>query len=262
MPEARLDPFGAAVVTALVSCGALALAVAGGWLGTVVGEGSLFCEALRDGLVNQPANTWSNLAFVAAGLLVGWRARRQPTLMDGLAGFYACVVVLLGPASAAMHATGTEVGKHLDLTSMFLVGAFAAAYGLKRWAGWGRGTFVAVFVALLVVSEAIYLSGPSVPVVLHAGNAMFALLLIVAVTAEVTVWRRRRSPEVARAGVAALATMLVAFVIWNLDQGAWCRPDSLVQGHAIWHVLCAVAAYQLFRVYAADSTAADVPQNV
>ena len=46
--------------------------------------------------------------------------------------------------------------------------------------------------------------------------------------------------------------MLVAFAIWNLSQHGWCDPHSLVQGHAAWHLLDALAAYLLFRLYASE----------
>ncbi len=46
--------------------------------------------------------------------------------------------------------------------------------------------------------------------------------------------------------------MGLAFVIWNLAQGPWCDPTSWLQGHAAWHLLCAVAAYLLFRLYASE----------
>lgn len=50
-----------------------------------------------------------------------WPDRRLAT---GLA----VVVVLLGPASMAMHATQSVPGGRLDLLSMYLIGGFAAAY--------------------------------------------------------------------------------------------------------------------------------------
>ena len=46
--------------------------------------------------------------------------------------------------------------------------------------------------------------------------------------------------------------MLVAFGIWLLSTNGWCDPDSIWQGHAAWHLLCAVAAYWLFRLYASE----------
>src|SRR6478735_97334 len=134
MPDRSLRPMGYAVATAVVSTGLLVVAVGAGWLGADVGRGANFCEAARDGWVKQPANSFSNLGFVVAGLVIAWHAGRAR--LNGLATAYACMVVFLGPASAAMHATQSELGGHLDLLSMYLVASFAAAYALMRW--WGR----------------------------------------------------------------------------------------------------------------------------
>ena len=129
-------PFLAALATAVVSTGLLALAIGLDWLGPDVGRGAQFCEAARDGWLKQPANALSNLGFVVAGLVIGWQAPGRPLRFAGLATAYACVVVLLGPASAAMHATQSALGGRLDMTSMYLVSSFAAAYALTRW--WRR----------------------------------------------------------------------------------------------------------------------------
>lgn len=251
-------PFVAALLTAVGSCLLLVLAVRGGWLGPDVGRGGDFCEAAHRGWVRQPANTWSNLGFVAAGLLVGWRARRPERLGDtlphypGLSTGYACLVVLLGPGSAAMHATQSVVGGLLDLSSMYLVAAFAAAYALTRW--WRRTEpfFWLLFATLVVGCELVGAIDAEVPVVMVPGNLAFALLLLTAVGVEVALWRRGPARTELRYGVAALGSILVAFAIWNLSRHGWCDPTSWVQGHAAWHLLDAVAAYLLFRLYASE----------
>ena len=126
------------------------LAARGGWLGTDVGRGDGFCEAARSGWLKQPANALSNLGFVVAGLAIGWRAGLPEGRLarPGLATAFAVVVVLLGPGSMAMHATQTAVGGHLDMTSMFLVASFAAAYALMRWEERGSAYFGGVFAGL------------------------------------------------------------------------------------------------------------------
>jgi len=75
---------GAALATATASTVLLVLGVRFGWLGPDVGRGATFWKATRDGWVKQPANSLSNLGFVAAGLAIGWRARHRARLGDTL----------------------------------------------------------------------------------------------------------------------------------------------------------------------------------
>jgi hypothetical protein len=45
----------------------------------------------------------------------------------------------------------------------------------------------------------------------------------------------------------------VAFTIWNLDQhGTLCTPDSLFQGHAVWHLLGATSLWLTFLYYRSE----------
>jgi hypothetical protein len=256
-----LRPTVAAGLTAVVSLALVLGASRSGWLGPDVGRGSGFCEAARPGWVLQPANTWSNLGFVVAGLAVAWHARDRSrlglTLGDHprLATAYAVLVVLLGPASMAMHATQSRLGGHLDVLSMLLVSGFALAYAAMRW--WRRGpSFLAgAFPLLVVAGMAVYLTDVRVPLVRHAGNAAFAVMLLLAIALEVALWRRRGEVrQDAVFGLAAVASLAVAYTVWQFGRrgGPWCAPDSLLQWHGLWHVLCALAAYLLFRHYAAE----------
>src|SRR6478736_2444579 len=251
MPDRSLRPLAYAVATAVVSTGLLVLAVGAGWLGVDVGRGANFCEAARDGWVKQPANTFSNLGFVVAGLVVAWHAGR--TQLFGLATPYACIVVFLGPASAAMHATQSELGGYLDLLSMYLVASFAAAYALMRWVRQGRVLFVQLFLLFVAACELVGLHDGTVPVVEQSGNVAFATLLLVAVVTEIRLWRRGGTRTNLWWGAAALGAILVAFAIWNVTKSVWCDPHSLLQGHAAWHLLDAASAYLLFRLWASES---------
>lgn len=258
MPSRSLRPLALTSLVALVATGLLALAVSRGWLGPDVGRGATYCEAARDGRVAQPANTFSNLGFVLAGLLVAWHAGRPDRLGDrlsrhpGVATAYAGVVVLLGPASAAMHATQSAVGGQLDLLSMYLVASFAAAWALTRWTRQGRVFCTQVFLLAVAGCELIGLYPGEVPVVRFSGNVAFAALLLTAITLEVRLHRRGPARTDLRWGAAAVGAIVVAFVIWNFSQHGWCDPHSLLQGHAAWHLLCAVSAYLLFRLWASE----------
>lgn len=255
VPPVSLRPVAVASVVALVSTVLLAVAISQGWLGPDVGRGANFCEAARPGAVKQPANTWSNAGFVLAGLLAAWHARRRrdtAVMSTTLATAYACVVVLLGPASAAMHATQSACGGHLDMLSMYLVAGFAAAYGWMRWARRGPVAFGLVYAACVLGCEVIGLWPHPVPVVQYAGNLAFAALLVAAVVWETLLWRRGETTRTIGYGFAALGSILAAFTIWLLTNAGWCDPHSWLQGHAVWHLGCAVAAYLLYRLYASE----------
>jgi hypothetical protein len=241
---------------AALSVGLLVLAIGYGWLGPDVGRGANFCEVAHpDALVLQPVNTFSNASFVLAGLMVAWRAARagSSSLMPvGLRTAYACVVVLLGPASAAMHATQSSLGGHLDLLSMYLIAGFAASYAWMRWVRRGPGAFAGAYAACVLACELVGLWPRPVPVVNHAGNIAFGGLLIAAVVLETRLWRRGETRRTIGFGLAALGSMLLAFGIWIMSQRGWCDPHSWWQGHGAWHALCAVAAYFLYRLYASE----------
>ncbi|KGN42400.1 hypothetical protein N801_17210 [Knoellia aerolata DSM 18566] len=251
-----------AAATAVLTLGAVLAAARWGWLGPDVGRGDEFCEAARPGWIRQPANTWSNLGFVVSGLAVaghaGNRARLGLTLgrHPGLATAFAALVVLLGPGSMAMHATQSDLGGHLDLLSMFLVSGFALAYALMRFLRKGPAFFAVVFAVAVLSGMAVDLRGGTIPVLGHAGNAAFAVQLLVTVGFEVALVRRPGAHQDRWWALAAVGTLTAAFAIWTTGMRghAWCRPDALLQQHGVWHLMCAAAAFLLFRHYAAERT--------
>jgi hypothetical protein len=253
-------PIVIAGATAVVSTGLVAAAIWRGWLGPDVGRGANFCEAARDWVIRQPANTLSNLGFVVAGLLIAWHASgrpgRPPTNLGGrrhLATAIACIVVLLGPGSAAMHATQSEIGGRIDLLSMYLVASFALAYAAMRWRRGGIPLLAATFAGGVVFCELVAASGTAFPVVGHRGNAVFGLLLVTATALELLIARRGETRARRAYAYASLASILIAFAIWNATKTWLCAPYSPIQGHAIWHVLGAVSAYFLYRYYASET---------
>ncbi len=209
-----------------------------------------YCEALQGGLFAQPVNTLSNVYYSLVGLfalfLVGRdRVQGSDTSQRNLVGsVLGWVALLLGLGSAAFHGTLSHWGGLLDNVAMNLFVIFVLVSDLTKLEGWSRTTFAWVYTAVNALTTAVLLHDDS-----HS-LGLFALLVLAAGLAECVVvhpawfpWTRHRvlGRRVPYLG-AALATFAFAWGIWRLsDTGAGlCAPDSLLQGHALWHLLTAV----------------------
>ena len=92
-----------------------------------------YCEAIRNGLIKQPASTLGTFGFIIVGLIilarVGWERDNnvQPVAMNRMTSpdsrfypaMYGLAVVWMGPGSMMLHATMTAIGGFLDGISMY-----------------------------------------------------------------------------------------------------------------------------------------------
>jgi len=248
-------------IVAVSTLGAFFALGLGGWPGEFVGAGGMFCEAFRSTWVKQPANTWSNLGFMAAGLWMTSQLDRLPTASSigrnvftgsrALPVLYAAAVVWLGPGSMLMHGSGRAWGATADVLSMLLYIFFPTAYAGVRCFGGGARAFLYSYGGLVVFLGVPYVFG-WLPI---SGSAMYVVMIPLFVVFEAVGARRR--PEVARQwrqlGVAGVC-FFSALAIWRLSHtGApLCDPHSWLQGHAIWHLLCAGATVAIYLFYVTE----------
>jgi hypothetical protein len=229
------------LVNALALAGLAAWASAG-WPGKanhIVADKIFYCEALRPGWVRQPSNTWSCLAFVAVGLFLAARAK------SWRAALLAVLVSLIGPASMALHASMTTFGGVLDTTSMFLFIGFCAAHNAARLEPRLDGGFAA-FYAALACALALLANAYS-----EICPTLFGMLIVVFLAGETVLFLKRAAGGRDRRWLGAAAVLFAAgYGFWvpsESSTGPLCvSSTSLLQGHAAWHLLCALAAGALF----------------
>lgn len=157
----------------------------------VMALGASDCEALRDGVLGQPVNSLSSLAYVVAG---GYVVRRG------------------GPVVAAV--------------ALGAIGAGSLLY-----------------------------HGPMPPGARAAHDGSIVAFLAVAL---VVAWRRRSFPGPPPLALVALAGGVVVNLLTRTG-APLCRPASLAQGHAVWHVLTAVAAAAWLARWGSSADAARSP---
>lgn len=203
--------------------------------------GAADCERLRPGLIAQPANTWSSLAYVATGSWLVVRGARRPAGRRLPPVAFGLVVAANGLGGLAFHGPGRPWARWLHDVALTATLAFVAARGLVDATDAGRPAGIAA------TGTATTAAGLLLAAVPDATNAVTGTLGAAVVGTELLAERRtrrlrrggsRRQVPYAVAGGALLVGAGVNLL--SRTGRPWCRPDGVVQGHAVWHVLTAV----------------------
>jgi hypothetical protein len=94
--------------------------------------GSTDCERIRPGLVAQPVNTVTSLAFVAAAAATGLRSHRRGTVYGAQEITYSSLLALVGVGSVAYHGPQPRGAKVLHDAPIAGLLALALATPLVR----------------------------------------------------------------------------------------------------------------------------------
>lgn len=204
-----------------------------------------WCEAQRCAWIVEPANTWSNLAYLAVGALLWWLARDSPSRMLRLFGPAAAIV---GLCSGIYHASYTFVLQVLDFFGMYVFCFLLLTLNLARLGWLAPGALRRRFAQLVVGTTALTVAVDFLGVPIQG----IVLLLIVAIVASELWLQRRANPVPLPFFLLAMGLIGAAAAFSVLDvTRTWCDPSHpFLQGHAIWHVLSAaslLAAYLHYR---------------
>lgn len=182
------------------------------------------CETCRPGLVAQPANTLSSLAYVAVG--ADLLRRRHPDRT------FAWSVIGVGLGSVAYHGPGGVAGKWAhDATLISMLGLMALS---DVTTAEGRPMPPAAVGAVVASSAAA--AHPATTDLAQVATGALAL-----VAAGRRLVRAHQTREVTVA-VPLWAAGLALQVLGRSGE-RWCRPGSPLQAHAGWHVLSAAALW-------------------
>ncbi len=208
-----------------------------GWPGTSVDCTATlcFCETPSDGPWRQPANTWSNLAPLLISLAVAADAARRRLTVLGFA--FPAMLVFQGLGAMFFHASLKSWAGAIDASSMFTIVGLLLSINLLRAGRVTRAGLVGLWLALVAAGLALGWVAPEV-----VSPVMF-LLVIAVLGSEVWLARHGRTPFPTwfRVGI---WVFLAGVAVWfgsAIEGAPLCRPDSLWQGHALWHVTSAVA---------------------
>lgn len=248
-PAAPAWRFAALVTVGTGVAAAIALAAlpsAEAWASLTPGDCGEYCETsdrcgplATRAAVQQPLNTWSNLAFLFAGALA-WRRPLRPLVALFVAS---CAVLAIG--SFAFHATVTREMQWLDM-----VGTYGALVALiARGAAVAYGLPEGPVLAAALVADALFAAFK------WAIVSYIALpLLMVAASFPMLRWVTL-GRQSARAALVPAALVCAAVLFRQLDVAhVGCDPGGLYQGHALWHALTAASLATSFFFFEARET--------
>jgi len=216
-----------------------------------------FCEAARGGPIEQLSNTYSNLAYVLIGLLIVWGNKGNggnegKNLMMSSSVYpitYGVTVIAIGAGSFFYHGSLTEIGRWFDWFGMYLYASFIILYNASRLRKLSGAWFVIAYAIFnIALAAVIFNTAPNIR------QQIFGLMIAVTLILEYFVRRTHKPTIQSKWLYAALGCLVLAYTIWILDNTrVLCAPTSLIQGHAAWHILTAMAAGLMFIYYRSES---------
>lgn len=208
-----------------------------------------FCESNLCSHISQPANTWSNLAFVFVGIFLWFLSRRSTSTFLKL---LAPLAIIMGLASFFYHASYTFFGQLLDLGSMFLFSSYLLVFNLRRLSGHilSGKTLLLIYVLLNAISIICVYFIRTVHD-FNIGIPIFTLQIIAVLLVEFFIRKKSINYRLTYLLI-ALAALAVGWGIWLLDyMKIWCNNATFhwINGHALWHIISAISLIFVYKFY-------------
>lgn len=205
-----------------------------------------FCEESLCGWIRQPANTWTNIGFLLAGLAILRATRRDHH--EHLRGL-AVVALATGLGSAFFHASETLIGRLFDYGGMYMGSAYMLGVNVRRWLLPGRRVIRLLFWIAVAGPLLLMLVDDRYAMALYVTEGTFSC---VALELLLYLRQRRASVHVHYKWLGGYwLVFLVGYAIWWLDiKRVLCSPGNhWISGHGVWHLLDALALYLVYLFY-------------
>ena len=204
-----------------------------------------WCEAQHCSFIVEPANTWSNLAYIifAIIILVKFKSDYKKT-----ANFFGYVLIFVGASSFIYHASYTFVLQVLDFVSMYALMFMFVIFNTQRLRPFSDKAAVWLFLAGVVFFTGLTLLFYKIDIKIQ----IIMLFLVFAVLiSEITLYFKIDKKPRYKNFFLGFVLIAAAFTFSMLDQfNILCMPEHpFIQGHAIWHLLSAASIFSFFFFY-------------
>ena len=211
-----------------------------------------FCEEQLCGWIREPANTWSNIGFLIAAIMI-----YKNSNLNSLKKPFAFVTFALFVGSTLFHLTATLWAKYLDVGAMLMLSSLLLSLSLKwRFALSSAATYI-IATNMFVVSA--FTIGYK-----KLGGVVFLAQVGLAAALEFKRYALSSGqPERRKNLLKAIVIFPILFVINMLDQqGVLCvKSNHILTGHGIWHLGAAYCIYLISCYYCWKDEPLPIPKK-
>jgi hypothetical protein len=199
-----------------------------------------FCEQRLCGWIVEPANTWSNIGYLIASILIlrdNHGRNRHSLSLIGITALF------VGIGSTLFHATGTRWGEVVDVSAMYLISGLFVTFALKQLVPLTRLQVIGVF-SLLSGSSILYLVSS------HSnGIVLFGLQLVLMGALEIRIFRKKSPRSDYRNLILMAGAFAFSYICWYLDfHRIICNEHNhILGGHALWHLSNATCLWSYYK---------------
>ena len=227
-----------------------------------------WCEERLCSWINEPANTWSNLAYIFVAIFL-YLTLKAPDARDGehkmlpasALNWFPSTILIVGGGSFVYHASNTYITQMLDFFGMYLFCFLLLLLNIVRlrWlqmqhfaVAFFGATFGLTALTALIARFGLPIQG-------------FVSILTLGIIVTELLYRRQARTSYSQIGFWLSFALLIAGAVCSASDVSrkWCDPSNhFIQGHAVWHVLSALSLlaasyhYRQFATADAQSQAA------
>jgi hypothetical protein len=209
-----------------------------------------WCEETLCQWISEPANTWSNIGYLIAALLVAnlaYKNKHNSNLKQ-----FGPIIFFMGAMSLFYHLSNFYGSQILDFLGMFLFVGWSIGMNLIRlgklksnqltWFNLGLASVYTVMMHTMYVSEIKFQ----------------VIVLISAFIIVATEFMARKVIKIQYGWFIATIGFLVVAFCFSVSDGSrfWCHPTEhgwFSQGHALWHWVAAIGMVTIYKHYSQDN---------
>jgi hypothetical protein len=209
-------------------------------LSLIIAIGESDCENIGSGVLAQPVNAFSSLAFVAFGIAVLFSISKQQRAERINRMIIGVLMIATGIGSVLFHGPQGPASHFLHDATILLTLIGIVTMNIAGLLRWREQRVWVILGAVGLMVSVILLIWPA------STNLVAGIVLIVLVGQDVAL-HRSGSIET-RWWFAAIFAMAVAslFFVGGRTGSPFCDSSSLFQGHALWHIVSATALWTYF----------------